>query len=55
MVDEAYVRWARQHRYRVNVWTVNELEDIQRMRDLGVDAIMSDRPDLVQDVLQGER
>jgi glycerophosphoryl diester phosphodiesterase len=55
MVDEAYVRWARQHRYRVNVWTVNALEDIQRMRDLGVDAIMSDRPDLVQDVLQGER
>lgn len=55
MVDESYIRWARQHRYRVNVWTVNALEDIQRMRDLGVDAIMSDRPDLVQDVLQGER
>jgi glycerophosphoryl diester phosphodiesterase len=55
MVDETYVRWARRHRYRVNVWTVNDLEDIQRMRDLGVDAIMSDRPDLVQDVLQGER
>lgn len=55
MVDEMYMRWARKHRYRVNVWTVNELADIQRMRDLGVDAIMSDWPDLVQDVLQGER
>ena len=54
IVNGAYMRWARQHRYRVNVWTVNEPEDIQRMRDLGVDAIMSDRPDLVQDVLQGE-
>lgn len=55
MVDSAYMRWARRRGYRVNVWTVNELDDMRRMRDLGVDAIISDRPDLVQDVLQGER
>lgn len=55
MVDVRYMRWARRHHYRVNVWTVNDVEDIRRMRDLGVDMIISDRPDLVQDVLQGER
>lgn len=55
MVDPHYMQWARKRHYRVNVWTVNEVEDIRRMRDLGVDMIISDRPELVQDVLQGER
>jgi len=55
MVDAHYMQWARRRAYRVNVWTVNDVEDIRRMRDLGVDMIISDRPDLVQEVLQGER
>ncbi len=55
LVDEKYIRWAHKRGYRVNTWTVNQIEDIQRMRDLGVDMIISDRPYLVQDVLQGER
>ncbi len=53
MVDEAYMRWARQHGYRVNVWTVNEIADIQRMCTLGVDMIISDRPDVVLSVVKG--
>ncbi|MDX1428009.1 MAG: glycerophosphodiester phosphodiesterase family protein [Salegentibacter mishustinae] len=31
--------------FKVNVWTVNEPEDIQRMREFGVDGIISDFPD----------
>ncbi|SKB46319.1 glycerophosphoryl diester phosphodiesterase [Salegentibacter holothuriorum] len=31
--------------FKVNVWTVNELKDIQRMREFGVDGIISDFPD----------
>lgn len=31
--------------FNVNVWTVNEPEDIQRMKDFGVDGIISDFPD----------
>ena len=31
--------------FNVNVWTVNEPEDIQRMREFGVDGIISDFPD----------
>ncbi len=33
--------------FKVNVWTVNEREDILRMKDFGVDGIISDFPDLL--------
>jgi len=34
--------------FQVNVWTINELVDIHRMIDLGVDGIISDYPDRLQ-------
>ncbi|MCD6291168.1 MAG: glycerophosphodiester phosphodiesterase [Anaerolineae bacterium] len=45
MVDEAYMRWAHQKGYAVNVWTVNEPDDMRRMIDLGVNIIITDYPD----------
>ncbi|GAB4469656.1 MAG: glycerophosphodiester phosphodiesterase [Anaerolineae bacterium] len=51
MVDQAYMAWARRSGYRVNVWTVNGAEDIRRMRDLGVDMIISDVPDHVRAIV----
>ena len=36
----------------VVVWTVNEPADISRMLDLGVDGIISDRPDLVREEMK---
>lgn len=44
--DQKYVAWAHRNRYRVNVWTVNEPDDIQRMIEAGVDLIISDVPDI---------
>lgn len=35
----------------VHVWTVNESEDMQRMIDLGVDGIITDRPDILLKLL----
>jgi glycerophosphoryl diester phosphodiesterase len=32
---------------RVVVWTVNKPEDIARMIEIGVDGVISDRPDLL--------
>ena len=46
-VDEAVLREAHALGLRVVVWTVNEPEAIGKMLALGVDGIISDRPDIV--------
>lgn len=35
----------------VHVWTVNEVPEMERLLDLGVDGIVTDRADLLKDVL----
>lgn len=44
LVDRAFVRTAHRRGVAVNVWTVNQLEDMRRLRAIGVDAIMGDDP-----------
>lgn len=40
---------------QVVVWTVNKREDMARMIELGVDGIISDRPDLLRQIAGGKR
>lgn len=47
MIDAAFVRRQRARGRQVNVWTVNDEADMRRMLTLGVDAIMTDKPDLL--------
>ncbi len=54
-VNERYMARARQKQYRVNTWTVNETEDMRRMLDLGVDAIITDHPDVLKSVMEGKK
>ena len=44
---------ARAHRrgYHVHVWTIDDADEMNRLLDLGVDGIMTDRPQVLKDVL----
>jgi glycerophosphoryl diester phosphodiesterase len=46
LLDADVVAAARRAGIRVAAWTVNQEPDIRRVLDLGVDVVISDRPDL---------
>lgn len=46
-----FVRASHQRGMEVHAWTINEADDLQRMIDLGVDGIITDRPDLLLELL----
>jgi glycerophosphoryl diester phosphodiesterase len=48
LIDADVVAAARAAGIRLSAWTVNDENDIRRMIDLGVDLVMSDRPDLAK-------
>ncbi|MCP4536794.1 MAG: glycerophosphodiester phosphodiesterase [Chloroflexi bacterium] len=50
MVDASYMAWAQQHNYRVNTWTADEPNEMRRLINLGVNAIITNVPDVMQDV-----
>jgi glycerophosphoryl diester phosphodiesterase len=54
LVTADMVSQARRLGLQVNTWTVNEPQEMRRLIDLGVDAIITDRPDLLRAVLQGD-
>jgi len=51
MVDAAYVQRQHDRGYRIFVWTVNERDEMDRLINLGVDGIITDRPDLLNEAL----
>ncbi len=51
MVDEAYMAWAHRRRLPVRPWTVNEEADMRRLIALGVDALITDAPDVARRLL----
>jgi glycerophosphoryl diester phosphodiesterase len=51
LVTRRFVQDATRHGIPVHVWTVNDPEAMERLLDLGVDAIITDRPDVAARVL----
>ncbi len=52
MVDEAFMEEAGRLNLAVNVWTVNDEEDMRKMKRLGIGMIIGNYPDLCRRVLE---
>lgn len=51
VVTPSFVDAAHHHGVKVHVWTVNDAETMQRLLDIGVDGIITDRPDVALEVV----
>jgi glycerophosphoryl diester phosphodiesterase len=51
VVDRRLITTARQRGIEVHVWTVDEPAQMHELLDLGVDGLMTDRPDVLKSVL----
>lgn len=51
VLDAAFVRHAHAGGRQVHAWTVNDRDQMERLLDLGVDGLITDRTDVLKDVL----
>ena len=51
VVTQGFVQWARRENYKLNIWTVDNPDEMRRLISLGVDSIMTNKPDVLSQVL----
>ncbi|WP_416140382.1 glycerophosphodiester phosphodiesterase family protein [Halomonas sp. HK25] len=54
-ITENEIRLARHYGYEVHAWTINDRARMSQLIDLGVDAIITDRPELLAELLDDRR
>jgi glycerophosphoryl diester phosphodiesterase len=52
VVDRTFVGHAHRLGLQVHVWTIDDPAEMTRLLDLGVDGLMTDRPELLRDLMQ---
>jgi glycerophosphoryl diester phosphodiesterase len=52
VIDARFLAAAHRRGLPVHVWTINQADEMERLLDLGVDGIMTDRPGLLKEVLE---
>jgi glycerophosphoryl diester phosphodiesterase len=52
IVDRRFVRFLHARGQQVHVWTIDDADEMHRLLDLGVDGIMTDRPQVLKAVLE---
>ena len=52
IVDRKFVQAAHRRDLEVHVWTIDDEADMRALLDLGVDGLVTDRPDLLREVLR---
>jgi len=52
VVDEDFVAAAHRSGLAVHVWTIDDPEEMASLADIGVDAVMTDRPEALEGILQ---
>lgn len=53
IVNDRFVDRAHHRELQVHVWTIDDADEMHRLLDLGVDGLMTDRPQTLKDVLVG--
>jgi glycerophosphoryl diester phosphodiesterase len=48
MITREFVAWAHRKGYKINTWTVDDPDEMKRLIELGVDAIMTNKPDVLR-------
>jgi glycerophosphoryl diester phosphodiesterase len=51
VLNPRFVDAAHRRNLEVHAWTINDVDDMQRMIDLGVDGIITDYPDRLMELL----
>ena len=54
-ITAEFVKEAKAAGLEVHAWTVNYADEAARLRDIGVDSITTDRPDMVLEVVRGKK